>query len=360
MKKAICLLLVCAMLLPISPAVAADDSSAKPTVEEILSGYHQKSFDKSREEHTGTSTYARTTGEGKNLEQETVEELRAAGYEAYLINANSYTDVQNALNTDLTAMGISPDAGDFIIVISGEDEPAAKQTRGSDLTLPPHVDDSSNNTFNYSYNGYIYKMRYATVVGTADNGLTRKSTTVIENRDWPAEAVNNLFNTAIVALVDSASEPVSIGTLASFFLDIPEEYTTLNVKPNSVNVEAITQWTCQYIQIWNANDQKWEAAQFSEYATTTVYWDGFVLNTETKRYEGVKSPDKYTTKYSYWYNNVSKRKELAVIAYNEYRIASDSVAVVEFYLCDIVDLSVNNYPSSAFIRQYRPTALVLP
>ena len=44
-KRMIALFLVIAMLVPLSSAVAADATSAPPTVEEILSEYHRKAFE---------------------------------------------------------------------------------------------------------------------------------------------------------------------------------------------------------------------------------------------------------------------------------------------------------------------------
>ena len=39
-RKLIAMILACTMLVSISPAVAADNASASPTVEEILAEYH--------------------------------------------------------------------------------------------------------------------------------------------------------------------------------------------------------------------------------------------------------------------------------------------------------------------------------
>lgn len=43
-KKLIAILLSCVMLVSISPAVAAEDATEKPTVEEILNDFHQAAF----------------------------------------------------------------------------------------------------------------------------------------------------------------------------------------------------------------------------------------------------------------------------------------------------------------------------
>ena len=44
MKKLIAIMLIFAMLVPLSSAVAADEMSAKPTVEEILNELSSESF----------------------------------------------------------------------------------------------------------------------------------------------------------------------------------------------------------------------------------------------------------------------------------------------------------------------------
>ena len=43
-KKIIALTLIFAMLVPFVPAAAAEETAARPTVEEILSQYHQAAF----------------------------------------------------------------------------------------------------------------------------------------------------------------------------------------------------------------------------------------------------------------------------------------------------------------------------
>ena len=45
LKKIISLLVIFAMLVPFSSAVAADEPTSQPTIEEILNEYHQKAFE---------------------------------------------------------------------------------------------------------------------------------------------------------------------------------------------------------------------------------------------------------------------------------------------------------------------------
>ncbi len=73
------------MLVPLSPVVAADETTVTPTIEEILNSYHDQAFEaQSAEENGDASTYARG-GSNQTLEQETVDALTDAGYEAYAV-----------------------------------------------------------------------------------------------------------------------------------------------------------------------------------------------------------------------------------------------------------------------------------
>ena len=90
-KKMIAIFLSCVMLVSISPAVAAEDAPAKPTIEEILSEYHQKAFDAQiiGEVQTAAANSRHSGSYSKTLEEETVDTLNAAGYEAYNITADN-------------------------------------------------------------------------------------------------------------------------------------------------------------------------------------------------------------------------------------------------------------------------------
>ena len=68
MKKLIALLTVFAMLVPFVPAVAANDTPARPTVET----------------------------------------LNEAGYEAYNVTADNYDTLEDQLQTDFAEMGLDP------------------------------------------------------------------------------------------------------------------------------------------------------------------------------------------------------------------------------------------------------------
>lgn len=120
-KKIIAILLSCVMLVSISPVVAAEDVPAepRPTVDEILNEYHQKSFEAALSAQTDTArTYTNRSGEGsQTLEQETVNALTSAGYEAYNVTADNFDSLQTSLATNFEKMGMTKEGSYFIVIV---------------------------------------------------------------------------------------------------------------------------------------------------------------------------------------------------------------------------------------------------
>lgn len=83
---------------PFSPSV---NDYRTPTIEEILNDYHSKAFEaQTAQEEAGT--YSRSaSGTVKTLEQETVEQLTAAGYEAYNVTGDNFDSLEDSLQTDI-------------------------------------------------------------------------------------------------------------------------------------------------------------------------------------------------------------------------------------------------------------------
>ena len=83
-KKIISFMLVFCMLAAFIPtASAAPNSQPVKSVEEILNEYHTKSFEaQSSKDGTAAANSRSANGNAPTLEQETVDQLNAAGYEA--------------------------------------------------------------------------------------------------------------------------------------------------------------------------------------------------------------------------------------------------------------------------------------
>lgn len=127
-RKLIAFALVFAMLVSLSLAVAADAVSEPPTIEEILNEYHLKAFDSQTQGDTDTaSTWSRRGSNAKTLEQETVDTLTDAGYEAYNVTTDNFEYLEAELNTDFAGMGLDPN-GSYIVVIHGEEQTESVST----------------------------------------------------------------------------------------------------------------------------------------------------------------------------------------------------------------------------------------
>jgi hypothetical protein len=89
------------MLVTSSPVLAAGNTPAKPTVEEILNEYQQKAFEAESAETTDNTTTYSNRSSTRTLEQETVDALNAAGYEAYNVTPSNYHTLEAKINTEV-------------------------------------------------------------------------------------------------------------------------------------------------------------------------------------------------------------------------------------------------------------------
>lgn len=323
-KKIVSMILICAMLIPLSSAVAADNTSVQPTIEEILNGYHEKAFEAQIAPDAATaSAYSRQADRSsKTLEQETVDELTAAGYEAYNVTNENYNELEDSLKTDFSELGLNPD-GSYIVVISGEDPATpANSTRGSDLLLPPHVDNGDNSggdTFTYTEDGTTYRMRYVTLV-SADfpSELFVTADFMTSNID-PTEEFVELFTETTLSIVTEVSAVPYLGlvcTIASFLggtYEIATSGALTALDPYTLVFRTGSQWTRSYIQVYNTDNGWWYTSQCSSYAYSMAHFDGpYILNAETGVMEEFRSDTVELTTYSPYYNNLPMRKSQAV------------------------------------------------
>lgn len=337
-KKLIALLIVCTLLVSIPPAVAADDTVPRPTVDEILNEYYQKALEAEAAGEASAAAYSPRSGQsGKTLEQETVETLTAAGYEAYNVIGDNYEALEEELNTDFSEMGLDPE-GSYVVVISGEDpdQPASAGGESTyNLNPRPEQDEAPDggdlSYFFYSYNGKLYKMRYVTVASNGADELYKDDIYFEADESWLTDHMRTVFDTTIIGVTDSIVPNVPLGTLASLIFDSPETHVFRTLRPGSLVVHMATNWTCSYLQVWNEQDQTWDSSHFSEYATSMVYCSGSVFDPDANRAVPVVYNPQYFTTYSYYYHNTEKRLEFAMKAYDHYTIYHDTVSSVSFY-----------------------------
>lgn len=329
-KRFIALFVIFAMLIPFTPAVAAEDTVPRPTVEEILSEYHEKAFEaENTEKSGGASAYSRGAGNSeKTLEEETVDTLNAAGYEAYNVTSENYETLEEQLHTDFADMGLDPD-GSYIIAISGEDNSPGNNARlipGTLPTLPP--DGGGATFFSYTYNGTSYYMRYVTVTCTENPSLGSASNPIdLLSEYGVVDAWEDLE--IPVAIVSSIKPLAVVGTIYSLLTP-----AVRNISPRqtqTLTFECASNWTVKYTQIYDMQRGEWELSASVEYVIMTYFIDYLHYDSAENDYVKDTIEGRYATVYSEFYNDSETMKERAVLAFEEVdRWYKDAVDYVEY------------------------------
>lgn len=333
-KKMIALMLIFAMLVPLSPAVAADENVSQPTIEEILNGYHEKAFAAHiTEENGGASTYSRSAGSEKTLEEETVDELTAAGYEAYHVTGDNYEELEASLKTDFASMGLNPE-GSYIVVISGEDNSEHAPSSNARVVDPPnydYVDEGVGHpTFSYTYNENTYTMRYVTVTA-ADYSVLGKTSPVELLDEYDTHDL--LEDSAIpISIVSSLGIFPVTSTLYSIVSGIASFST--ETQSESLEYRGGTSWTVEYIQVYDFSNAEWEIRASVEYATMRYFLTHTYYDESTNQFEQESTNGTYGTIYSYYYFDTAAMKEFAAIATERYGRFLDRINSVEYKIED--------------------------
>ena len=371
-RKMIALFLIFAMLVPLSSAVAADEMSATPTVEEILNEYHRKAFEAQIQGDTETaSTWSRRSGNTKTLEQETVDTLTEAGYEAYNVTADNYETLQAELKTDFATMGLDPE-GSYIMVISGEEaEETAPENSVAPLNISPNPeitqppDGGGSTLFEYIYDDETYYMRYVTVTATENSHLRQIDDVTLNEELGPYNAIEiaGMASSVIGFLSDSIivdgittcvvmfNTPVSISLL---LLDLLPDYTPKLT--DLIRMTGSCVWTVQYTQIYDFGEEQWFLNAGVEYVTVQKYVDYDIYNPNTYLYDSTRVYYDNEVIYSALYNEPETMKQRAVLAYlygqgdNRHL---DKVDKVEFTYGGNEDGEENGEEESTVLTLYR-------
>lgn len=336
-RKLISITLCAVMLLCMGVPAFAVTNNNEPTetrtVEDILSEYHEKCFAERIAQETDTPMiYSRqATNNGKSFEEETVEELTAAGYEAYNVTGSNYDALEEALNTDFADMGLNRD-GSYIIVISGEDTPNGStnpNSRGGEGPDQDFLDPGGGESFLYYYRPYdkYYTMRYFTITGEYYH-LTKEADLM---KTLGETFVNNMLNHMVTVFLDSVSDPLRIGTVASLFgFDITAKYST---RSSSLMVQGASHWTRRYIQIFDEQVAAWNNTSYSEYSRTTTLCSGLFYNNSTNSTE-TYIWNRTDTVYSPYYNNTDQLKQNAVASFSSGNPINDRTGNISLTFID--------------------------
>lgn len=349
MKKVIALMLVFAMLIPLSYSVEAHTTSVTPTIEEILNEYHQKAFE--RKSTTNTITTYSLRGATKTLEQETIDSLTSSGYEAFSVTGENYHTVEANLRTDFASLDLDPGAS-YIVVISGEEpnKPSNAGVAPNGVNPLPGWDQApdgglSDSYFYYTYEGNNYFMRYITVTeADAPGEFFVESSHTLEETHYFDDVVDVLgdYTLSLVAerIIDEVSEEVpfvgpvcSIASLLGDLYNVAVQSPVNPLDPGTLVFRAGTAWTRSYIQVFNETDKYWYTTQCSSYAVTEVSFDGaYVYDPETNSPMKVGGIVDHFTTYSPYYERTDLRKIRAAGAFLNGNPLFDHTGDIEFYI----------------------------
>lgn len=335
-KRVISIMLVlCLLAFSVPTAFAENQSTPQRTIEEILDEYHAKSFEAQCAEEgiavagsggfgNGTAAIcADGSGSGTaSLEQETVDALNAAGYEAYHVTASNYACLEDQMKTDFSQLGLDPDCS-YIVTVSGEETGAVTPPNsgvGTNGYKPPAYDnlDDGSSSFLYTYNGATYYMRYVIVTASSDSSLRVHTTYSLTKIDNKPNVLGDVLSTCLSMALDKVGEKIPIGTILTLLGGwIPKEDNgnLVTLQADDITIIAETVWTRHYIQIWNPAYSMWHTVQGSEYANSLAYCAGTAYNAKTNRPVPVIGDPQTNTTYSYKYNDLTQRKIDAVQAY---------------------------------------------
>ena len=322
----------------------------KPTVEEILNDFHQKSFAAQSADERGTAaTYSRNSNSGNTLVQETVDRLNAAGYEAYHVTASNYNTLEAELNTDFASMGLDPN-GSYIVTISGEDSSNTNHTRGiGDNLITPTPDPGhggGTTNFMYTYNGVTYHMRYVTVTPAeiGEFGLISDPIDLIDK--YGADDLAASLAIPITILSSLGVLPFTGSLYSLIFSDILNADSIASTK---LEYTGKTNWTVTYTQVYNFSDSTWNMRTGIEYVTMSYdivhrYYD----SSENRMVTDVVD-ELYGIVYSQHYNSKEYMKYRAVLAEQHNNYWLDEVTYVEY-----------QFDGETIITHYRPFPELYP
>ena len=305
MKKIISLILICCMVMPMICASAADMPEAQPTIEEILNSYHEKAFAAQTAGDAGASTWSSRSG--KTLEEETVDELTAAGYEAYYVTRENYYALEESLHDDFAAKGMNPEGRYIFIVHQGDEASPANARLGS---LPEQeIIDGGDNSFLY-YDDYYqrwYTMRKKTVVQTS---FIQNESVNLHN-SLSSALLDGLADGSISLYVKSEYSLVRMGVTSDIFgIEPAATYLCENLV-----LQASATWVRTFYDVWDEHIGLWSTPFYTEFANFSLEFTGRYYNAATHSDVPIFA-DCNGTSYAPYYYNSERLKLLAVAAFH--------------------------------------------
>ena len=296
------------------------NSNANPkSVDDILSDYHERLL--MSQINADSTAHSRSVDSPDQIKAQTMKELSDAGYEAYDVNATTFTQVEAALMTDLESMGLDSN-GSYIIVVCGNEgdiRPA------NDL----EIDGVITSTDIHTYNGVTYQLRYLKITGAAGNALLKNDVIDLLQSSCHEEIIavlDGLIGAAISKVYPTFGTVLSLTTLS---IDdfLPNRNTSLQMHCG-------TNWTYVYTQVWLDSYNLWINGVRTGYVTATATVTGLYYNEDANAYVAIPSNPATVRRYSDHSLKFNWIREHAVVGALYSNVYYDEVGDVSYLFND--------------------------
>lgn len=221
--------------------------------------------------------------------------INESGYVPYIIYNDNYEEMQEELHTDFNELALNED-GTYLILLSCDDN---------------NVKRTTSNSFNYTYNGNTYSLRYLTVTAAeASYGYTKTGSCDLLQTSSKT-LIENCLNTAVLAYISTLSG--TLGTIASMCgLKITNFASSQQA---TLYLHGAADWTRIYTQVYSSYYNQWLSGSCIEYVIVKSYVSGFYYSSATNSQQSIDKIEKVNTLYSSQYSNPEWKKSQAVISF---------------------------------------------
>lgn len=305
MKRVITIVLtICLLSMSLLCSVSATDLTVENTrseniKNEILREYREKIFSVELNSSDDIAVYSNDKDLKFNkkleIQAETVEKLKKAGYEAYDVNPQTFRRVEEALNTDLTEAGLDEN-GAYLITMNEESS--------------IYPDAATSDPFTHTYNGTTYTLRWMTVRASDDPAFEKYTYKNVLNNN-SRDVIMNCLDAALGIYVGEIWKP--LGTVSSILgLSISDFWVSYDAY---LIYNATSTWTRRYTQVWDNYYGAWAFGCFVEEVEAASYFNGWYYNSSSHSKQQLVTPTVYRTIYSDKFDDWNWRKNYAVIGY---------------------------------------------
>lgn len=258
----------------------------------------------------------KSTYQKDEIRDKAVKALNDYGYTAFALDSENHESIEKTLSTQLDKLGIS-EKDHCIIYLSNNSTSRTRRSYSSD-------------SFNYSYGGNNYKLRYLTVTAS-DNPSYNKSSSEGLLDTKTREIIRSFLNSTLTTFVGTQSQV--IGTISSIIGLTTDNFSTAG--NSTSHLYAASTWTRKFTQVYNTKYQSWYSGSCVEYVERLWFIGGTYIDSRTNRSHRIPEITNTDTVYSPNFSNASWKCNHAVAgflnSYTFYDLTGSCIYKVDGY-----------------------------